>query len=113
MSEKIILSCCLITNLVIYSISKIGELMKQDFRAFFLAMSELEKATYAKKAGTTAGYIQAHLITRYKVPRKKLMQSLADASGDKVSVADLTNFFYAKFEIKEKEAIRKTSVRFF
>jgi hypothetical protein len=39
--------------------------MKQDFRAFFLAMSELEKVMYAQKAGTSAAYIQAHLITRY------------------------------------------------
>jgi hypothetical protein len=28
--------------------------MKQDFRAFFLAMSELEKVIYAQKAGTSA-----------------------------------------------------------
>ena len=76
--------------------------MKQDFRAFFLAMSELEKVIYAQKAGTSAAYIQAHLITRYKIPRKKLMLSLAEASEDKVNVADLTNFFYAKVEPRKK-----------
>ena len=76
--------------------------MKQDFRAFFLAMSEIEKAIYAQKAGTSAAYIQAHLITRYKIPRKKLMLSLADASGNRISVTDLTIFFYAKVEQRKK-----------
>ena len=83
--------------------------MKQDFRAFFLAMSEIEKAIYAQKAGTSAAYIQAHLITRYKIPRKKLMHSLADASGDRVSVADLTTFFYAKVELRKKRNKKSAS----
>jgi hypothetical protein len=41
--------------MIIFNLSNYRErLMKQDFRAFFLAMSELEKVIYAQKAGTSA-----------------------------------------------------------
>lgn len=74
---------------------------KQDFRGFFLDKSEFEKAKFAASAGTTACYIQTHLITRYKIPRRKLMQGLAVASEGVITVDDLTKFFYST---KEKEA---------
>jgi hypothetical protein len=69
---------------------------EKDFRRFFLDMSEVDRAKYAAEAGTTAGYIQTHLITRYCIPRKKLLQGLADASKGAFKLTDLTSFFYSE-----------------
>lgn len=66
-----------------------------NFKVYFLGLSKAERATYAQAAGTSAHYIHTHLINRYKTPRKKLMQNLANASAGVFTVADLTQFFYA------------------
>lgn len=66
-----------------------------DFKVYFLGLSKVERDVYAKAAGTSAHYIHTHLINRYKMPRKKLMQNLAEASDGAFTVSDLTKFFYA------------------
>ncbi len=66
-----------------------------NFKAYFLGLSKAERERYAKAAGTSAHYIHTHLINRYKVPRKRLMQGLAAASGGQLTVDELTQFFYA------------------
>lgn len=70
------------------------------FKEFFLGLSKDDREAYAKEAGTSAYYIHTHLINRYKVPRRKLMQGLAKASSGKFSVNDLTQFFYSEKPVK-------------
>lgn len=65
-----------------------------DFKNWFLSLSDEERADYAKRADTTAGYIHAHLINRRKVPRKKTMRALADASNGTFTHAQLVAFFH-------------------
>ena len=68
-----------------------------DFRDFFLALEPAARERYARRAGTTVGYIRAHLIApsaRRKVPRKRLIEALASASDAKISRADLVAYFY-------------------
>lgn len=68
--------------------------MKPNFKDFFLSLSERDQVEYAERAKTTANYIRTHLITRYKIPRKDLMQRLVDASNGSLKINDLTSFFY-------------------
>lgn len=65
-----------------------------DFKDWFLSLSDDERAAYALRAGTTAGYIRVHLIGRRKMPRQALLGNLAAASEGKWTVSDLLAFFY-------------------
>lgn len=77
---------------------------KSNFRDFFLSKSEKQKTEYAKKAGTTRSYIQTHLITRYKIPRKKLMEGLVDACNGAFTYEELLSFFYTDQKRQKKVA---------
>jgi len=51
---------------------------------------------YAINAGTTANYLKTHLICSppRKIPRKKLLKSLAEASEGNVSFQEVLDHFY-------------------
>jgi len=70
--------------------------MTTKFRAYFLSMDQAERDTYAKRAGTTAYYIQTHLISipPRKMPRDPLMRGLAAASEGELSMGDVLQHFY-------------------
>lgn len=68
--------------------------MNINFKDFFLSLSREERYSYAKRAGTTDHYIQTHLINRYKIPRSKLMNDLAEASDGLFTTQELASFFY-------------------
>jgi hypothetical protein len=67
---------------------------RKDFREWFLSLPENERERYALRAGTTPGYVRVHLIGRRKVPRRVLMEGLAEASDGRFTVPDLLKFFY-------------------
>ena len=65
-----------------------------NYKTYFRNLDESAREAHAKKAGTTADYINIHLIPKRKIPRKELMQALADASGGQCSYRDLIDYFY-------------------
>jgi hypothetical protein len=67
---------------------------EKNFRSFYLDKSKEQRAVYAKEAGTTTNYIETHLVTGYKIPRKKLVAGLVGASKGQITVMNLINFFY-------------------
>lgn len=66
----------------------------KDFRNYYQALDADARARYAKRAGTTRGYIEAHLVHARKVPRPKLLRQLAKASNGALTVPSLVEFFY-------------------
>ena len=73
---------------------------KTDLKTYFLSLSDVERASLADDAGTTMGYIKAHLIAppgRRKTPRRELMDGLVDALEKRdagVTRNDLLAYFY-------------------
>lgn len=70
------------------------------FKTFYVGLSEPRRAEFASAAGTTTGYIEAHLIApprRRKVPNKPLMERLAAAGaqfGAEFTKEQLVAYFY-------------------
>lgn|SRR5690242_10223217 len=77
-----------------------------DFKEWFLGLTNEQRDEYARRAGTTAGYIRVHLIGRRKIPRAEFMKRLADASGGAHTVPSLLAFFYRTRESALEEADR-------
>ena len=67
-----------------------------DFKTYYLGLTKRERETYARRAGTTTGYIQSHLVSRNKIPRKPTIERLAAASQGACSVDDLLAYFYER-----------------
>lgn len=66
-----------------------------NFKTYYRGLEQPEREAFAKRANTSADYINIHLISRNKIPRKKLMESLADASNGCVSYAEVVDYFYS------------------
>ncbi len=81
-------------------------LSRMDFKQYFYGLTPLERDAYARRAGTTARYIQCHLIGKAKIPRPRLMGELAAASGKHVTLEELLLYFY-----KNREPTRKVNRR--
>lgn len=67
-----------------------------DLRQYFYQLTQPERDSFARRAGTTTRYIQCHLITHRKIPRPALMRKLVAASGNRVTLDDLLTHFYKK-----------------
>jgi len=68
-----------------------------DFKTFYRSLSAEDRARFAELAGTSAKYIDVHLMFRRKMPKAALMQGLADACAAfnaPISKADILAFFY-------------------
>ena len=65
-----------------------------DLRTYYYALDAAEREAFARRAQTTVGYIQCHLITRRKIPRPNSMRKLAAASENRVTLDDLLAYFY-------------------
>lgn len=67
------------------------------FNDYIRGLSEVELAIFADRAGTSTGYIKAHLIGP-NGPRKRashdLMRRLVDASNGALTWADVRDWFY-------------------
>lgn len=70
------------------------------FKSFYTGLPEEKRGEFAEAAGTTTGYIEAHLIApahRRKVPNKPLMERLSAACGQfgaPFNKAQLVAYFY-------------------
>jgi hypothetical protein len=79
--------------------TKPAPIEQPNLRALYLALTETEQERFARLAGTTTGYIRAHLIYGRKVPRRALLDGLVTACAAmrwKLSRADLLAFFYTE-----------------
>lgn len=65
-----------------------------NFPTYYSKLDRQQRLAYAKRAGTTVGYIQNHLIRARKIPRKTLIQGLAEASDGALTEASLLAHFY-------------------
>lgn len=80
--------------------------MDTDFKAWFFSMSQEQREAYAKRAETSASYIQRQLTARRKIPREDLMKRLAAASEGRWTLPALLAFFYRTRESAVDEADR-------
>lgn len=65
----------------------------KSFAAWYEGLSDRERTAYARRAKTTRGYIESHLLAPYKIPRAAAMENLARASQN-FTVAELAAWFY-------------------
>lgn len=70
-----------------------GIILCMDFKTYYRSLNREQRARFAEVAETSVEYIEIHLISRRKVPKKDLMQRLAQASDGKLSYLDLVEFF--------------------
>lgn len=66
------------------------------FKTYYRSLKQPEREAFAKRASTTVGYIENHLIHARKQPRKKLMESLAEASQGEVSYQEVVKHFFGE-----------------
>ena len=65
-----------------------------NFKTYYRSLDRKGREDYAQKANTSVQYIDGHLIHRRKIPQKKLMNALADASNGNVTLAEVVGHFY-------------------
>jgi hypothetical protein len=65
----------------------------KNFATWYEGLQETQKTSFARRAKTTRGYIESHLLAPYKIPRAEAMNNLASASGE-FTVAELAAWFY-------------------
>lgn len=66
-----------------------------NYREYFRSLDSANRARHAERAGTSVAYINIHLIPRRKIPRRKTMQALADATDGTCSYSDIVDYFYS------------------
>lgn len=68
-----------------------------NFKAFFLGLNDRQRERFAKDAGTTVGYLMAHVIDARKRPMDKLFIGLVKACAKHAGPSEnqLLKFFYA------------------
>lgn len=69
-----------------------------DLRTLYLGLNDEKRARFCDLAGTTDGYMRAHLIRKGRMPRQKLMDRLLGACQDvdpAISLEQLVGFFYS------------------
>lgn len=93
---------------VVDSSSQCGNLsaMDTDFKSWFFNLTQEQREAYAKRAETSASYIQRQLTARRKIPREDLMKRLAVASEGRWTVPALLAFFYRTRETAVDDADR-------
>jgi len=65
-----------------------------NFRDYYQNLTSDQRTAYANRAGTTIGYIESHLLSRRKIPKRPTMNKLVKASRGKLTLQDLLNHFY-------------------
>ena len=65
-----------------------------QFAEFLKGLDESARADYARRAGTTPGYIRVHLLSGRKVPRRDLLEALVVASDGQVSRTEMLDHFF-------------------
>ncbi len=72
-----------------------------DFEAYFMALDAHAREAFAARADTTVEYIRDHLLAGRRMPRRRLIESLAEALDDRgahISTDELVLFFHARSE---------------
>lgn len=67
-----------------------------SWERYYRQLNKQQRAEYAARAGTSCLYIEIHLMRRKKVPRRDLMERLAEATQGVCSVTDVVAHFYAE-----------------
>lgn len=74
-------------------------------KEFYRSLAREKREAFARRAGTTTGYIEIHLLRdKKKIPQRKLMLGLAEACrefGSDISYGDLLAYFYGPGEAAE------------
>jgi hypothetical protein len=67
-----------------------------QFRDYFFSLTPPEREQYAARAGTSVDYIRMHLISSppRKIPRRKLLDALIEATEGKVSRKEMLRHIY-------------------
>ena len=65
----------------------------KDFASWYGGLGEPERDSFARRANTTRGYIETHLLGAQKIPRAESMEALAKAT-ETFTVAELAAWFY-------------------
>lgn len=65
-----------------------------DFKTYFRGLDQSEREAFAKRAETSADYVNIHLVPRNKIPRKENMKLLAEATQGAVSYSEIVDYFY-------------------
>jgi hypothetical protein len=65
-------------------------------RDYYRSLNDNQRKQYAERAGTSKKYCDSHLMrTRpSRIPKRDLMQGLANASNGAVSFSDVVDYFY-------------------
>lgn len=64
-----------------------------NLREYYLGLSPEQREEYAKRAGTTVGYLP-QLMNWHRFPKPRLMQALAEASEGNVTLPEVFSHFY-------------------
>ena len=70
-----------------------------NLKDFFTKLSETDQQAFAKRAGTTIGYLRAHVLPRRKMPRPALMDGLIAACQERdpaITRDQVIQYFYAE-----------------
>ena len=62
-------------------------------RQYIDGLTELERADYAKRCGTTLKYLEVHIRYASREPRPALRRALATESGRQVSYEEVLEHF--------------------
>jgi len=68
-----------------------------NFRDYYKSLTQKQRAEYARRAGTTTGYIHCHLLADppRRVPRLKTIERMASATDGAVTFEELVEYFRA------------------
>lgn len=67
--------------------------MTSKFVTYWRQMNREDREAYAKRAGTTYGYIDTQLIYRHKHASGDMMRRLAEASNGELTPAEVFEHF--------------------
>lgn len=70
------------------------------YRDYFQGLNPRQRDAYARRAATSVGYIQTHLMSTppRKVPRRELLRALASATQGRCSLEEVLAHFYSDEE---------------
>jgi hypothetical protein len=79
----------------------VGNQAAVDFEAYFMALDAEAREAFAARADTTVVYIRDHLLAGRRMPRRRMIDSLAEALEDRgagITREELVLFFHARSE---------------
>ena len=65
-----------------------------NINTYYKKLDRAGRKMFAARAGTSPEYIEIHLLPRRKLPRKKMMKSLAESTEGQCSYEDVVKYFF-------------------